>query len=96
MLWGLFLLATWVKGDISVHIAGFFPMGLNVSEGAVGRGVLPAVKLALFHINNDKRILKGISSFLSFFFFHVFYDGVFQTLNCTFHGTTPNAAPPMA
>lgn len=24
--------------ELSIHIAGFFPMGLNVSEGAVGRG----------------------------------------------------------
>jgi hypothetical protein len=53
------LLVGVVVGDVShLHIAGFFPTSMNVSEGAVGRGVLPAVKLAMFHINNDKRILK--------------------------------------
>jgi len=57
----LLLLITTATGAADVahlHIAGFFPTSVNVSEGAVGRGVLPAVKLAMFHINNDKRVLK--------------------------------------
>jgi len=37
----------------NIYIAGFFPLSFNVTEGAVGRGVLPAVKLALHHINNN-------------------------------------------
>jgi gamma-aminobutyric acid type B receptor len=60
MMFLLLIIPLITAEPLSIHIAGFFPMGLNVSEGAVGRGVLPAVKLALFNINNDIRILKGM------------------------------------
>lgn len=41
-----------------VYVAGFFPLS-GVTEGAVGRGVLPAVKLAREHINKNSSVLKG-------------------------------------
>lgn len=40
-------------------IAGFFPTTLNLSEGAIGRGVVPAVNLALRHINSSPHFLPG-------------------------------------
>ncbi|XP_064477147.1 gamma-aminobutyric acid type B receptor subunit 2-like isoform X2 [Ornithodoros turicata] len=42
-----------------LHIAGFFPTTANLSEGAIGRGVVPAVQLALRHINSSPRFLSG-------------------------------------
>uniref|UniRef100_T1JBF9 Receptor ligand binding region domain-containing protein n=1 Tax=Strigamia maritima TaxID=126957 RepID=T1JBF9_STRMM len=42
----------------SVHIAGFFPLTPD-PQGRLGRGVLPAVHLALKHINDNPRVLKG-------------------------------------
>ncbi|CAG7829227.1 unnamed protein product [Allacma fusca] len=41
----------------AIFIAGFFPTSFNVSEGQVGRGVLPAVRLAVHHINEDSSVL---------------------------------------
>lgn len=40
-----------------VYIAGLFPTDENIPEGAIGRGVRPAVELALQHINNHSGIL---------------------------------------
>ncbi|KAK8775397.1 hypothetical protein V5799_031258 [Amblyomma americanum] len=40
-------------------IAGFFPTTVNLSEGAIGRGVVPAVNLALRHINSSPHFLPG-------------------------------------
>ncbi|CAN7976533.1 unnamed protein product, partial [Ixodes persulcatus] len=40
-------------------IAGFFPTTANLSEGAIGRGVVPAVNLALRHINSSPHFLPG-------------------------------------
>ncbi|XP_074660588.1 gamma-aminobutyric acid type B receptor subunit 2-like [Tubulanus polymorphus] len=40
-----------------LYIAGFFPLGENQTEGALGRGVLPAAKLAMKHVNEDDSIL---------------------------------------
>ena len=48
--------AVGMKRDI--YIAGLFPTSDEIPEGAIGRGVRPAVELALQHINNDSRILK--------------------------------------
>ncbi|VVC42344.1 Periplasmic binding protein-like I [Cinara cedri] len=46
-----------------VYIAGFFPFGGRVSgsipEGRVGRGVMPAVKLAVDHINESPTLLRN-------------------------------------
>ncbi|XP_067655790.1 gamma-aminobutyric acid type B receptor subunit 2-like [Haliotis asinina] len=41
-----------------VYIAGLFPTDENIPEGAIGRGVRPAVELALQHINNHTGILS--------------------------------------
>ncbi|GFR92927.1 Pir1 1,3-beta-glucan-linked structural cell wall protein [Elysia marginata] len=48
------------QGDTSlskpiVYIAGLFPWAGDIPAGAVGRGVLPAVHIALAHVNNDSR-----------------------------------------
>lgn len=41
-----------------VYIAGFFPYSNHVPEGHIGRGVMPAVKLAVEHINEHPTILR--------------------------------------
>lgn len=64
---GLFLGEEHVSDDDSsatmepeeLLIAGFFPTTLNLSEGAIGRGVVPAVNLALRHINSSPHYLPG-------------------------------------
>jgi hypothetical protein len=43
-----------------LHAAGFFPVSRKIPEGAIGRGVIPAVELALQHINDSPKILRGI------------------------------------
>lgn len=56
-----FLVAHGTSGlgsQVNVHIGAFFPLSHNVSEGAIGRGVRPAVKLAAKHINSSPLILK--------------------------------------
>lgn len=42
-----------------VYIAGFFPYGSHVPEGHVGRGVMPSVKLAVDHINENANVLRN-------------------------------------
>ncbi|XP_048507202.1 gamma-aminobutyric acid type B receptor subunit 2 isoform X2 [Athalia rosae] len=42
-----------------VYIAGFFPYGRHVPESHVGRGVMPSVKLAVDHINENPTILRN-------------------------------------
>ncbi|XP_076681507.1 gamma-aminobutyric acid type B receptor subunit 2 isoform X2 [Andrena cerasifolii] len=42
-----------------VYIAGFFPYGNDVPESHVGRGVMPSVKLAVDHINEDPSVLRN-------------------------------------
>lgn len=46
-----------------VYIAGFFPFGgrnaVTIPEGQLGRGVMPAVKLAVDHINENSLILRN-------------------------------------
>ena len=44
-----------------LHIAGLFPMSPRDSpEGKLGLGVIPAVELALEHVNSHSGILPGI------------------------------------
>ena len=44
-----------------LHIAGLFPVTPRDSpEGQMGLGVIPAVELALEHVNSHPRILPGI------------------------------------
>jgi len=68
--WSLLLLACCTLGQRpapnkrhDVYIAGFFPFGGRVSgsipEGQVGRGVMPAVKLAVDHINENPTLLRN-------------------------------------
>ena len=55
------------KGDITkrsmrphyLHIAGLFPVTADSKEGQIGLGVLPAVELALQHVNAHPHILPG-------------------------------------
>ncbi|KAI5730704.1 hypothetical protein M8J76_016596 [Diaphorina citri] len=42
-----------------VYIAGFFPYTRDVVEGKIGRGVMPAVKLAVDHINESPTVLRN-------------------------------------
>ncbi|XP_022240453.1 gamma-aminobutyric acid type B receptor subunit 2-like [Limulus polyphemus] len=42
---------------IELQIGGFFPVSANLTKGAIGRGVIPAVRLALEHINDCRHIL---------------------------------------
>lgn len=42
----------------TLYIAGFFPTSRDKLEGAIGRGVLPAVKLALQHVNESPLFTK--------------------------------------
>ncbi|XP_053206531.1 gamma-aminobutyric acid type B receptor subunit 2-like isoform X2 [Panonychus citri] len=43
----------------TLYTAGFFPLNSKIPEGSIGRGVMPAVNLALKHINADPTILSG-------------------------------------
>lgn len=47
------------KRNNKLFIAGFFPTSTSIPEGAIGRGVIPAVNLALQHINNSPLVLRG-------------------------------------
>lgn len=51
----------------NVYIGAFFPLSLNVPEGAIGRGVEPAVKLAAKHINSSPLILKDYRLVVQFY-----------------------------
>ena len=44
-----------------IYFAAFFPMGgkTKAPEESIGRGVMPAVKLAIKHINQSPNILRG-------------------------------------
>ena len=44
------------QGKPIIYIAGLFPWAEDIPAGAVGRGVLPAVHIALEHVNNDSRV----------------------------------------
>lgn len=45
---------------MTLYAAGFFPVSRKIPEGAIGRGVIPAVELALQHINDSPKVLRGI------------------------------------
>ncbi len=42
-----------------LHIAGLFPVTADSVEGEIGQGVMPAVELALQHVNAHPDILPG-------------------------------------
>lgn len=43
------------KDSRTLYIAGFFPTSRDIPQGAIGRGVLPAVRLALQHVNESPK-----------------------------------------
>ena len=51
------IVCTKFKSQQDIVIAGLFPMSESIKEGEIGRGVRPAVDLALKMINNDSNIL---------------------------------------
>lgn len=82
---------------MTLYAAGFFPVSSKIPEGAIGRGVIPAVELALKHINNSPKILRGIhldlvwndtevsltKFFYSFFSFCLFFSTLSLSLSLT-------------
>ncbi|XP_076340715.1 gamma-aminobutyric acid type B receptor subunit 2-like [Tachypleus tridentatus] len=57
---GLWLfLQTVVAVPSELLIGGFFPVSKKVPEGEIGLGVIPAVTLALEHINSSPNVLPG-------------------------------------
>ena len=40
-----------------VHFAGFFPTSHGYLETSIGQGVMPAVKLAIRHVNRSPHVL---------------------------------------
>ncbi|XP_044007907.1 gamma-aminobutyric acid type B receptor subunit 2 isoform X2 [Aphidius gifuensis] len=42
-----------------VYIAGLFPYGRHVPEHHIGRGVMPSVKLAVDHVNDNANVLRN-------------------------------------
>ena len=49
-----------VHNRTDIYFAAFFPMTpKNSPEGLIGHGVMPAVRLAIKHINQSPNILKG-------------------------------------
>ncbi|XP_067137060.1 gamma-aminobutyric acid type B receptor subunit 2-like isoform X3 [Centruroides vittatus] len=58
-VWTILWLTTLTHSRTVLHIGGFFPTTENRVEGHIGRGVIPSVNLALQHINNSPRFLRG-------------------------------------
>ena len=54
----LFSLATCQERSKTLYIAGFFPTSHDIPQGSIGRGVLPAVRLALQHVNESPLFTK--------------------------------------
>lgn len=54
----LLSLATCQERSKTLYIAGFFPTSRDIPQGSIGRGVLPAVKLALQHVNESPLFTK--------------------------------------
>lgn len=55
----IIIFATICKAKGTLYIAGFFPTSKDILQGSIGRGVLPAVYLALQHINNSPAMNRG-------------------------------------
>lgn len=98
--WLLLLLLAWCTSGAlgqrptpnkrhDVYIAGFFPFGGRVSgsipEGRVGRGVMPAVKLAVDHINENPTLLRNYR-------LHVWWNDT-QVSHARTRPTGPHARP---
>lgn len=50
--------ATCQERSKTLYIAGFFPTSRDIAQGSIGRGVLPAVRLALQHVNESPLFTK--------------------------------------
>lgn len=63
IMWGVFVgcqKPSSVTKRHDVYIAGFFPFTpVDFPETRTGRGVMPAVKLALEHINDNPTVLRN-------------------------------------
>lgn len=46
-------------GVRDIHVVGLFPLSGEGEEKSLGKGVLPAVKLALEHVRQSKDVLNG-------------------------------------
>ncbi len=42
-----------------IHVTGLFPITNEFEPGRLGRGVLPAVELALHHVSENDQYLQG-------------------------------------
>ena len=51
------ILSVELSSKQDIVIAGLFPMSPSIKEGEIGRGVRPAVDLALKMINEDDKLL---------------------------------------
>ncbi|XP_071450034.1 uncharacterized protein [Hetaerina americana] len=75
-----------------VYIAGFFPFGpRGPGGGSLGRGVMPAVKLAVDHINDSPDVLRGYR-------LHVYWNdtqrgGVNRDLRMSQHSPATSSYP---
>lgn len=56
----LFAIETNLGKKVKINVAGFFPLkNSSISESKIGRGVMPAVRLALKHINSNANVLPN-------------------------------------
>lgn len=58
ILISLISLCTCQERSTTLYIAGFFPTSHEIPQGSIGRGVLPAVRLALQHVNESPLFTK--------------------------------------
>ncbi|XP_055937587.1 gamma-aminobutyric acid type B receptor subunit 2-like isoform X1 [Argiope bruennichi] len=59
--------STTFTSQTNIHIGAFLPLSRNISQGSIGRGVVPAIKLAARHINSSPLILKDYRLVVQFY-----------------------------
>lgn len=52
--------------DKPIHVTGLFPLSSQDESGKLGRGVLPAVELAMKHVKESEDVLQGYELVTSF------------------------------
>ena len=52
--------------DRPIHVTGLFPLSSQDESGKLGRGVLPAVELAMEHVKQSEDVLQGYELVTSF------------------------------
>lgn len=84
-----------------VYIAGFFPFDDSVTESEIGRGVLPAVRLAVDHINDNPTVLRNYILHLwwndtkvRFWFIYEFYASFVEKTEIYLSPILPLPPPP--